>query len=327
MSYLILEMSAKLSNHDLREFCADRPKDAKLILFSAICFQLVTSNHPGIVIPQTFDALVALCKCFEFRAFTMLLVSSISGFTSHQRQLAHRIFKDPRVQDVREEGGEILEFEQNPHLIIQHIISKAKPFHIPQESTNWVATLINAKAQLRLQIQPPDSSHAQELQITNLESELKQSRELYTNLLASLALPADNLELKDLAKEFDGLNRDISRFVKIVSKHFMAGREIGVDKLLVEPHQLENMHKLLDKRGDPSSASLYLSKTNRHMSVKLFLHNAIAHVVCDAFHKRIFRLFYPDIEPSLQKQLARMYTVVQDNSKSLFFFFELFVFD
>ncbi|KAF8602533.1 hypothetical protein BDV93DRAFT_545198 [Ceratobasidium sp. AG-I] len=287
--------------------------NAAPILFHAIYCHPVNLNQLGNTIAQSLETLVALCKLRGFRSFTILLVPPMSSHTKHQQNSGQHLVEHPRIQGIIEQGVEILQLEQDPYSIVRHIF-KATGFHTQQGQTGWASILSSAKARLNPQLQSPDRKRAEQLEIEKLKSELRQSQESHAALLVSLALPASNLELRDLAKEFDGLNRDISRFVKLFSKHFKAGRDIGVNKLLVEPHQLEAVHKLLDRRGDRKSVPLYQSRTNRHMSVKLFIHNAVALIVCETLHRRVFRLFYPDLESSMSTQLVQMYMVVQDNN-------------
>ncbi|KAF8598385.1 hypothetical protein BDV93DRAFT_561323 [Ceratobasidium sp. AG-I] len=281
------------------------------IHFSAIyCYPLI--SQLGDAIKRDLQTVAALCKFFQFDSFAIFPVSPPHIPSDQKQRALLDLLRYQQIKDIWNDGAEIFHHDWLPADVRSYLISKAKPFNTPQEGVNWGARLAHAKAQL--QTLPVDRNQPQEPEIVQLKSRLIQAEDFTKTLLQSLALPAYNLERKTLAKDFDDLNRDISRIVKAITRHCKVERTIGVDKLLVEPDQLDSMHKLLSKGGNRSSASLYQSKSSRQMSVKLFLQSAAALIVCEALHKHIFQPFHPGVEPGMNKMLSRAYQNVRDTN-------------
>lgn len=280
------------------------------------------------------QALAALCKLHKFKSFAIIPVWSSQVHLDEKQRAVQDLLQYTPVAEIYDQGGILFGAEWSPWDALGYLISDAKAFNTTQEGQIWDSRLAHVKAQLRNQ---PELEQTK-LKVTELQGEIEEMKsngtglessieqmklkvtqleELNQYLIRSLALPAYNLERKTLAEDFDGLNLAISKFAKAMARHCKADRKIGVDKLLVEPAQLDVMYELLSKGcGDRLSTSLYQSKSPRHMSVKLFLQSAAALVVCEALHARVFQPFYPGLEPEVNKRLSEIYQSVQDTSES-----------
>lgn len=308
----ILRIVSNMFEHHMLEKTVDQEKNQVPVFFSVVYCHAVTTGQLSPTTRHNLQALASLCMHFDFLAFAILPVISSPTPTELQIHMRRSIREHPDIKDIYTKGGVLLEFEPNPDSVVNYLISKAITSNIAQgvDSVSRRSELDTGNRDQNLH-----RSRAQELEIERLKLELKTAKESYEDLISSLALPANNLELKSLSDDFDNINRDISSLVKAISKHFKAERGIGVDKLLAGQAKLDAMHKALpNDQEDRASVSLFHSETNQHMSVKLFVQNAAALIICEALHMQIFQPFYPGLEPSMNKRLGQMYESVQKDS-------------